>query len=112
MLAPTASSAEVYDQDYKYLFGTLTPNETVSEPIAKLVTAKNKDIKRVAILARNDLFPLAVAQAFEKAAKAQKSRSGDVRALCDRNDGSFRRNHADAGGASRLGLCVRATSTI
>jgi branched-chain amino acid transport system substrate-binding protein len=69
MLAPTASSAEVYDQNYKFLFGTLTPNNTVSEPIAKLVTEKNKDIKRVAILARNDLFPLAVAQAFEKAVK-------------------------------------------
>ena len=71
MIAPTASSAEVYDQNYKFLFGTLTPNETVSEPIAKLVTEKNRSIKRVAILARNDLFPLAVAQAFEKAAKAQ-----------------------------------------
>ena len=72
MLAPTASSAEVYDQNYKFLFGTLTPNDTVSEPIAKLVTEKNQNIKRVAILARNDLFPLAVAQEFEKAAKAQK----------------------------------------
>jgi branched-chain amino acid transport system substrate-binding protein len=72
MLAPTASSAEVYDQNYKFLFGTLTPNNTVSEPIAKLVTEKNKDVKRVAILARNDLFPLAVAQAFEKAVKDRK----------------------------------------
>lgn len=71
MVAPTASSAEVYDQNYKFLFGTLTPNDTVSEPIAKLVTEKNRNIKRVAILARNDLFPLAVAQAFEKAAKSQ-----------------------------------------
>jgi branched-chain amino acid transport system substrate-binding protein len=71
MIAPTASSAEVYDQNYKFLFGTLTPNDTVSEPIAKLVTEKNRSIKRVAILARNDLFPLAVAQAFEKAVKAQ-----------------------------------------
>src|SRR5215469_2738774 len=65
MIAPTASSAEVYDQNYKFLFGTLTPNDTVSEPIAKLVTENNPNIKRVAILARNDLFPLAVAQAFE-----------------------------------------------
>jgi branched-chain amino acid transport system substrate-binding protein len=71
MLAPTASSFQVYDQNYKFLFGTLTPNETVSVPISKLVTEKNKDVKRVAILARNDLFPLAVAQEFEKAAKAQ-----------------------------------------
>ena len=71
MLAPSASSAEIFDQDFKYIFSTLTGNETVSVPIAKLVTAKNKDIKRVAILARNDLFPLAVAQEFEKAVKAR-----------------------------------------
>jgi len=72
MIAPSASSAEIYDQGYKFIFGTLTGNETVSEPIAKLVTEKNPNIKRVAILARNDLFPLAVAQAFEKAVKGHK----------------------------------------
>jgi branched-chain amino acid transport system substrate-binding protein len=72
MLAPTASSEEVYDQNYKSLFGTLTPNNTVSQPIARLVSEKHPEIKRVAILARNDLFPLAVAQAFEKAVKEQK----------------------------------------
>lgn len=71
MLAPSASSATIFDQGFKYIFSTLTGNETVSEPIAKLATSKNKDIKRVAILARNDLFPIAVAQAFEKAAKDQ-----------------------------------------
>ncbi len=71
MLAPTASSAEIYDQGYKYIFGTLTGNSSVSVPIAKLVHEKNKDIKRVAVLARNDLFPLAVAQEFEKAVKSE-----------------------------------------
>ena len=71
MLAPSASAAEIFDQGYKYIFSTLTGNDTVSVPIAKLVTAKSKDIKRVAILARNDLFPLAVAQEFEKAVKAE-----------------------------------------
>jgi branched-chain amino acid transport system substrate-binding protein len=70
MLAASASAAEIFDQGFKYIFSTLTGNETVSVPIVKLVTAKNKDIKRVAILARNDLFPLAVAQEFEKAVKA------------------------------------------
>ena len=71
MLAPTASSAEIFDQGYKYIFATLTGNSSVSVPIAKLVHEKNKDLKRVAILARNDLFPLAVAQEFEKAVKAE-----------------------------------------
>ena len=71
MLAPSASSQEIFDQHFKYIFSTLTGNETVSVPIAKLVAAKNKNIKRVAVLARNDLFPLAVAQEFEKAVKAE-----------------------------------------
>src|SRR5215468_702807 len=71
MLAASASSAEIFNQGFKYIFSTLTGNETVSVPIAKLVAAKNKDIKRVAVLARNDLFPLAVAQEFEKAVRAE-----------------------------------------
>jgi branched-chain amino acid transport system substrate-binding protein len=70
-IAATASSAQVYDQGYKYLFGTFTPNETLTEPLADIVTAR-KDIKRIAILARNDLFPLAIAQEMEKSAKARK----------------------------------------
>jgi branched-chain amino acid transport system substrate-binding protein len=71
MIAASASAAEIFDQGFKYIFSSLTGNDTVSVPIAKLVTSKNKDIKRVAILARNDLFPLAVAQEFEKAVKAE-----------------------------------------
>ena len=69
MLAPTASSPEVYDQGYKNLFGTFTANDTLSEPMAEIVKAKAPNIKRVAILARNDLFPLALGQEFEKSSK-------------------------------------------
>ena len=69
MLAPTASSAEVYDQGYKNLFGTFTANDTLSEPMAEIVKAKAPNVKRVAILARNDLFPLALGQEFEKSSK-------------------------------------------
>lgn len=71
-MAATASSSQVYDQDYKYLFGTFTANETLTEPLADIVTAKDKAIKKVAILARNDLFPLAIAQEMEKSAKSRK----------------------------------------
>jgi branched-chain amino acid transport system substrate-binding protein len=71
LLAPSASAAEIFDQGFRYIFSTLTGNDTISVPIAKLVAAKNKDIKRVAVLARNDLFPLAVALEFEKAVKAE-----------------------------------------
>jgi branched-chain amino acid transport system substrate-binding protein len=68
-LAPTASSAEVYDQGYKFLFGTFTANDTLSEPLADIMRAKMPDAKRVAILARNDLYPLALGQEFEKSVK-------------------------------------------
>ena len=68
-VAPTASSAEVYDRGYKNLFGTFTANNTLSEPIADLVKSGAPAVRRVAILARNDLYPLALGQEFEKSAK-------------------------------------------
>ena len=69
-LAATASSSQVYDQGYKYLFGTFTLNDTLTTPLTQIVKAKAPDVKKVAILARNDLFPLAIAQEMEKSAKA------------------------------------------
>jgi branched-chain amino acid transport system substrate-binding protein len=68
-IAATASSEQVYDQGYKYLFGTFTPNQTLTEPLANIVSQQNKQVRRAAILARNDLFPLAIAQEMEKSAK-------------------------------------------
>ena len=69
MIAATASSAQVYDQGYKFLFGTFTPNDTLTNPLAAIIRQRAPDVKRVAILARNDLFPLAIAQEMEKSAK-------------------------------------------
>jgi branched-chain amino acid transport system substrate-binding protein len=69
LLASSASSAEVFDQGYKNLFGLYTDNSTLSEPIADLIKAKLPTVKRVAILARNDLYPLSLANEFEKSAK-------------------------------------------
>lgn len=68
-IAATASSESVYDQGYKYLFGTFTPNSTLTEPLADIVQARVPVVKKVAILARNDLFPLAIGQEMEKSAK-------------------------------------------
>lgn len=68
MLASSASSAEVFDQGYKNLFGVYTDNSTLSDPVAALIVAKAPQVKRVAILARNDLYPLSLAQDFAKAA--------------------------------------------
>ncbi len=69
MIASSASSYEVFDQGYKNLFGIYTDNSTLSEPIATLVREKGPEIRRVAILARNDLYPLSLANEFEKSAK-------------------------------------------
>jgi branched-chain amino acid transport system substrate-binding protein len=68
-VAPTASSAEVYDQGYKNLFGTFTDNSTLSEPMTDIVKGKAPKVQRIAILARNDLYPLALGQEFEKSGK-------------------------------------------
>ncbi|UCE31360.1 MAG: amino acid ABC transporter substrate-binding protein [Burkholderiales bacterium] len=68
-VAATASSSQVYNQGYKYLFGTFTPNETLTNPLTDIVASKAPDVKRVAILARNDLFPLAIANEMDKSAK-------------------------------------------
>src|SRR3954453_5917845 len=69
-LAATASSSQVYDQGYKYLFGTFTPNDTLTTPLTGIIKSKVPSVKKVAILARNDLFPLAIAQEMEKSGKA------------------------------------------
>lgn len=68
-IAATASSEEVYNQGYKYLFGTFTPNPTLTEPLSDIVKEKVPQVKKVAILARNDLFPLAIAQCMDASAK-------------------------------------------
>ena len=61
MMAAAASSKEVYDQGYKFLFGTFTPNGTLTQPLAGLIAATNPGVKKVAILSRNDLLPLSLA---------------------------------------------------
>lgn len=70
-IAATASSVEVYDQGYKYLFGTFTPNDTLTNPLADIVSKAGQDVKTIAIYARNDLFPRAIAKEMEKSAKAR-----------------------------------------
>ncbi len=71
MIAPNAASEQVYDQGFKYLFGVYTPNRTQAEPMAQILRDQRPETKRLAILARNDLFPLAMAEDIEKAAKAR-----------------------------------------
>src|ERR1700743_40663 len=69
-IAAAASSSQVYDQGYKYFFGTFTPNDTLTTPLTKIIKGKAPDVKKGAILARNDLFPLAIAKEKDRPAKA------------------------------------------
>jgi branched-chain amino acid transport system substrate-binding protein len=68
-IAATASTEDVYNQGYKYLFGTFTPNPTLTEPLSDIVKEKVPQVKKIAILARNDLFPLGIAQSMDASAK-------------------------------------------
>ncbi|HEX4327162.1 MAG TPA: amino acid ABC transporter substrate-binding protein, partial [Burkholderiales bacterium] len=68
-IAATASSVEVFDQGHKYIFGLFTPNDSLTEPLADLAKAKLPKGARVAVLARNDLFPSAMANEIGKSAK-------------------------------------------
>ena len=68
-IAATASSPSVYDQGYQYLFGTFTPNDTLTTPLTDLVLAADDSIETIAVYARNDLFPLAIAHEAEAAAE-------------------------------------------
>lgn len=69
MIAPSASSEEVFTQGFKYLFGTFTPNRTLTEPLAEIAAAKG--VKTIGIIAKNDLFALAVSKEAEASAKAR-----------------------------------------
>jgi hypothetical protein len=93
-IAAAASSSQVYDQGYKYLFGTFTPNDTLTTPMTDIIKAKAPDVKKVAILARNDLFPLAIAQDGE-IGQGQGARGRLFREIRDRDARPLRGAVAD-----------------
>jgi branched-chain amino acid transport system substrate-binding protein len=69
-ISSTGSSEQVYDQGFKFLFGTLNSNVIVSKALTAYFKEKAPAVKKVAIYSRNDLFPLALATSLEDAAKA------------------------------------------
>ena len=110
-IAATASSEQVYDQGYKFLFGTFTPNQTLTEPLADLVTAKNKDDQ-----ARRHPGAQRPVSARDRAGNGEvgeepRPRGRHLRALRDRRPRPWRRHHADARRAARTGFSRPATST-
>ena len=61
VVATSASSESIFDQGYKNLFGVLAPNKGSITNLLDLVSKNLPQIKTVAILGREDVFPKAVA---------------------------------------------------
>ena len=70
VMASVASSESVFNQGYKYMFGTLAPNGGIVQNMASLFTKLIPGTKKIAILGREDVFPRAMATEMKKAAEA------------------------------------------
>ncbi len=70
VLACVSSSEAVFDQTLKHLFGTLSPNAGMFGPMIKYFRVQLPQLKRLAVLGRDDIFPKSMAQGISAAAKA------------------------------------------
>jgi branched-chain amino acid transport system substrate-binding protein len=70
ILACAASSETVFDPPLGYLFGTLSPNSGMFGSMVKYFKEKMPQLKRMAVLGRDDIFPKSMAQGISAAAKA------------------------------------------
>ena len=70
IVACSSSANSVFNQGFKYLFGTLAPNGDMMSTVVRYFKSKMPKLKRVAILGRDDVFPKSMAQETAKAAKA------------------------------------------
>lgn len=70
LLACVASSVSVYDQGFKYLFGTLAPNTGMTESMTAYFKEQMPELEKVAVYGRDDVFPKAMATALANSASA------------------------------------------
>src|SRR6516162_11936676 len=70
LLACASSSESVFDQSFKHLFGTLSPNGGMTTAMVAFFRGKMPNLKRVAVLGRDDVFPKSMAQGISAAAKS------------------------------------------
>jgi branched-chain amino acid transport system substrate-binding protein len=70
LLACASSSEAVFDQTFKYLFGTLSPNGGMTNAMVAFFKTKMPGLKRIAVLGRDDVFPKSMAQGISAAAKS------------------------------------------
>lgn len=69
-IACVASSESVFDQTFKHLFGTLSPNGGMTAAMVKSFKEKFPATKSIAVLGRDDVFPKSMAEGIAKAAEA------------------------------------------
>jgi branched-chain amino acid transport system substrate-binding protein len=70
MLAPSANAPQIFGHGYKYIFGILGPPQNFGDQSLGFLLQAQPGLKTMSIIARNDLFPLATAKAFQKTAEA------------------------------------------
>lgn len=70
VIAAVASSESVYDQGFKGLFGTLAPNAGLVDSMIHLFLEEQPNVKKVAILGRDDVFPREMAEQLRLKAPA------------------------------------------
>jgi len=70
VMASVASSESVFNQGYKFMFGTLAPNGGMVQNMVTLFTQQLPGVKKIAILGREDVFPRSMAAEMKKAAEA------------------------------------------
>lgn len=70
IVACASSSESVYDQGLKNLFGTLSPNGASTNAMVAYFRKSAPDVKSIAILGRDDVFPKSMAQGMSAAAAA------------------------------------------
>ena len=69
MVAPTASAVSVFEDGNEFIFGMFTPDRTLTEPLATLAMAQDDPPQTIAVIARNDLFPLSIANEAQVSAE-------------------------------------------
>lgn len=70
MVAAAAATPTVFDQNYQNLFGILFPNKMITEQEVAYYKKSAPELKKVAVLALNSLFPKAIAADLADSAKS------------------------------------------
>ncbi|MDB5595321.1 MAG: branched-chain amino acid transporter substrate-binding protein [Hyphomicrobiales bacterium] len=70
MVAASAATKTVFDQNFQNLFGILFPNRMITDAEVAYYKKSVPDVKRVAVLALNSLFPKAIAAELVDTAKS------------------------------------------